>query len=202
VRLPRLVLIALISITAGCLSHRQYRHIYSLDSAVEVATPPGIDAERPVIQLERVLVPDYLDTTDIEMRVGAHEIRESATGRFAERLSLGVTQALRSELASRLAPYTVAIAHAAEAPARRILVNVDAFDVWPSGRCVLIADWSILEADRKSSLRADRGTFTTNAGGAEVGDAALVAAMADTVRQLADRIAASVSALPPRVAGR
>jgi uncharacterized lipoprotein YmbA len=152
------------------------------------------------MQLQRVLIPDYLDTPDILLRVGAHEIHESATGRFGERLSLGITHALRSDLASGLPLYTIVLAQSAERPARQILVNVYAFDVWPTGRCVLVADWTILDADRKALLSADRGTFTTAAAGVNPGDGAIVTAMTDAVRQLADRIASTAEALPPRVA--
>jgi uncharacterized protein len=141
------------------------------------------------MQLQRVLIPDYLDTTDILLRVGAHELHESTTGRFGERLSLGITHALRSDLASQLPQYTLVLAQPADRPTRQIVVNVDAFDVWPTGRCVLVADWSVLGADRKTLLAADRGTFSTTAAGVNPGDGAIVAAMADAVRQLADRIA-------------
>lgn len=198
-RLRRLALAALISMAAGCLSHREYRHIYSLDAALEAPAQAGAAAERRVMQLQRVLIPDYLDTTDILTRVGEHEIHESAAGRFGERLSLGITHALRSDLASRLPLYTITLARSADGAARQILVNVDAFDVWPTGRCVLVADWTILGADRRTPLFADRGTFTTAAAGANLGDGAIVAAMADAVRQLADRIASTAEALPPRV---
>jgi len=199
-RLRPLALVAWISVAAGCLSHHEYRHIYSLDGAMDVPTQAGTVAERPVIQLQRVLIPDDLDTPDILLRVGAHEIHESATGRFGERLSLGITHALRSDLASRLPLYTIVLAQSAERPVRQILVNVDAFDVWPTGRCVLVADWTILDADRKALLSADRGTLTAAAAGVNPGDGAIVTAMADAVRQLADRIASSAEALPPRVA--
>ena len=199
-RLRPLALVAWISVATGCLSHHEYRHIYSLDGAMDVPTQAGTVAERPVIQLQRVLIPDDLDTPDILLRVGAHEIHESATGRFGERLSLGITHALRSDLASRLPLYTIVLAQSAERPVRQILVNVDAFDVWPTGRCVLVADWTILDADRKALLSADRGTLTAAAAGVNPGDGAIVTAMADAVRQLADRIASSAEALPPRVA--
>lgn len=193
-----LTLAAVIPIVAGCLSNREYRHVYSLDGAIEVAAQTGTLAERPVIQLQRVLIPDYLDTNDITLRVGAHEIHESATGRFGERLSLGVTQALRSDLASRLPLYTITLAQPVDRAAPQILVNVDAFEVWPSGHCVLVADWSILDADRKTPSAAGRGTFTTAATGVRPSDGAIVAAMADAVRQLADRIASTAAALSPR----
>ena len=109
-RLRPIALAALIAIAGGCLSHREYRHIYSLDGAADDATPRQAVPERPAVQLQRVLIPDYLDTTDILLRVSVHEIHESTTGRFGERLSLGVTHALRSDLASRLPLYTIALA--------------------------------------------------------------------------------------------
>jgi uncharacterized protein len=197
IRLRAIALTLLISIAAGCLSHREYRHIYSLDGALDAPTQAEPAARRPVMQLQRVLIADYLDTTDILLRVGAHEIHESATGRFGERLSLGVTHGLRTDLASRLPLYTIALAQSAERPARQILVNVNAFDVWPTGRCVLVADWTLLDADRRTVLSAEGGTFTTAAAGVHPDDGAIVSAMADAVRQLADRIAATAEALPP-----
>jgi uncharacterized lipoprotein YmbA len=184
----------------GCLSYREHRHIYSLESALEAPTQAGAVAERPVMQLQRVLIPDYLDTTDILLRVGAHELQESATARFGERLSSGITDALRSDLASQLPPYTIVLAQSSHGPARQIVVNVDAFDVWPTGRSVLVADWTLLDADRRTVLSVGRGTFTTAAADVNPGDGAIVSVMADAVRQLADRIAATAEALPPRVA--
>jgi uncharacterized lipoprotein YmbA len=191
--LRRIALAALISITAGCISHRERQHVYALDAALD--TPGNAEAARkgPELQLQRVLVPDYLDTTDILLRVGAHEIRESSTGRFGERLSLGITHALRADLAARLPLDAIALAQPAEKSARQILVTVDVFDVWQNGRCVLAANWSILGADRRAVLNADRGTFiTAPAGGGISNDAAIVSAMADAVRQLAERIASTV----------
>ena len=197
-RLRSLALVALLSIVAGCLSHRGLRHIYSLDGVVDAETQAGALAERPSMQLQRVLIPDYLDTSDIMLRVGTHELRESPTGRFGERLSLAVTHALRADIASRSPPYTVVLAQSADGPTRQILVTVEAFDVWPTGHCVLVADWTILDADRRTPLGADRGIFTTVATGVNLTDGALVAAMAEAVRQLADRIASTAAALPPR----
>lgn len=195
-----LALAAVISMATGCLSYREHRHIYSLESALEAPTQAGAVAERPVMQLQRVLIPDYLDTTDILLRVGAHELQESATARFGERLSSGITDALRSDLASQLPPYTIVLAQSSDGPARQIVVNVDAFDVWPTGRSVLVADWTLLDADRRTVLSVGRGTFTTAAADVNPGDGAIVSVMADAVRQLADRIAATAEALPPRVA--
>jgi uncharacterized protein len=194
--LRTIALAALISITAGCISHRERQHVYALDAALDTTRNAEADLRGPELQLQRVLVPDYLDTTDILLRVGTHEIRESSSGRFGERLSLGITHALRSDLAVRLPLDTIALAQPAEKSARQILVTVDVFDVWQNGRCVLAANWSILGADRRAVLTADRDTFiTAPAGGGVSNDAAIVSAMADAVRQLAERIASTVQAL-------
>lgn len=195
-RIRSSALAALIPILAGCLSHREYRHIYSLDRALDAKTEALGAPERPVMQLQRVLIPDYLDTTDILLRMGTNEIHDSATGRFAERLSSGVTHALRSDLASRLSSYSVMLVQPADRTAREIVVNVEAFDVWPTGRCVLVADWTILEAGRRTVLASDRGTFTTGAAGTVQGDGAIVTSMADAVQRLADRVASTAEALP------
>ena len=102
-----------------------------LSSAVDrPATETPVSLERSGLQLQRVLVPDYLDTTDILLRVGTHELHESTSGRWGERLSLGITRALRADLVGQL---TLDVASALEPGAnlaRQILVNVDVFDVW------------------------------------------------------------------------
>jgi uncharacterized protein len=199
-RLPLLALAAVIATSAGCLSTRNHRHIYSLDGAMDAQMQNGYIAKRPVMQLQRVLIPDYLDTTDILLRVGPHEIHESSTGRFGERLSLGVTHALRADLESRLPQDSITLTQSTTGPARQILVTVESFDVSPGGRCVLVADWSILDANRQTVLSVDRGTFKIGAAGSRPGDGAIVAAMADAVGQLAQRIASTIEALPPRMA--
>jgi uncharacterized protein len=141
-----------------------------------------------------VLIPDYLDTADILSREGTHGIHESSTGRFAERLSVGITHALRSDLASRLPQYSIALTQSAGAATRQILVTVDQLDIQPNGRCVLVADWTVVGAERKTLLSADRGTFSAAATAVSPRDAAIVTAIADVVRQLADRIAVSAEA--------
>jgi uncharacterized lipoprotein YmbA len=111
---------------------------------------------------------------------------------------LGITYALRSDLAAQLPTNTVALAQPAEKFARQVLVNVEAFDVWPSGRCVLVANWTILDRDRRAVLTTGRGTFVTASRSGDISsDAAIVSVMADAVGQLAQRIASAVRSLPP-----
>ena len=155
---------------------------------------------RTELQLDRVLVPDYLDTTDILSRAGEHELHASSSGRWAERLSLGIMHALWADLANRLPQDRVTLARPAEKSARQILVNVDAFDVWPNGHCVLAANWTILDTDRTGVLAAGGGTFIVPSDrSGKPSDGAVVSAMADALGQLAESIAVAAKALPPPV---
>jgi len=196
IRLIALILVALTSVVAGCISGRA-RQIYVLNDAVDTPLDSKAATGRTELQLERVLVPDYLDTTEILSRVGEHELHASSSGRWAERLSLGIMHALWADLAIRLPQDSVMFARAPEKSARQILVTVDAFDVWPNGRCVLAANWTILDTDRTVVLATGRGTFIVPSdGSAKPSDGVVVSAMAEALRQLAESIAQAAKALP------
>ncbi len=181
---------------AGCIANPP-PNLYVLSNAGDSAMEGKAVAAAPVLQLQSVLVPDYLDTTDIRLRAGLHELKSSHTGRWGERLSLGITHALQTDLAVRLPLDTVMLAQPAEKSARQILVNVDAFDVWADGHCVLVANWTILESDSRAILITGRRTFIKPAAsGGSPGDREVVAGMADAVSDLADSIASAVKALP------
>jgi uncharacterized protein len=197
-RLIALIFVGLTCALAGCISGRT-RQIYVLNDAVATPLDNKAATGRTELQLERVLVPDYLDTTEILARVGEHELHASSSGRWAERLSLGIMHALWADLAIRLPEDRVTFARAPVKAARQILVNVDAFDVWPNGHCVLAANWTILDTDRTVVLAAGRGTFSVPAeGGGKPSDGAVVSAMAEALGRLAESIALAAKALPPR----
>jgi uncharacterized lipoprotein YmbA len=190
----RPVVIALLSLIAGCASHPS-RNIYVLNSASDSSVSGGGANAAPTLHLERVLVPDYLDTTDILLRVDEHELQASRSGHWGERLSAGIAHALRADLAARLPMETVVLGRTADRSARQILVTVDAFDVWADGHCILKANWS-LETGNRVVLKNGYGTFTVPvAGGAAGGDGAIVSSMANAVSQLADSIASTVKEL-------
>ena len=187
------VLPALIFLTTGCLSGRP-RQVYALSDAVDNAMELTARGTAPELQLRRILVPDYLDTTNIVMRFGAHQLRESPSGHWSERLSLEVTRAVWADLGARLPPGTITLDQWPRTPMREILIGLDAFDVWPDGRCLLVANWSILDADHKAVLAAGHGTFGTPGARKGPGDRAVVAGMANTLQQLADAVAAALPA--------
>jgi uncharacterized lipoprotein YmbA len=143
-------------------------------------------------------MPDYLDTTDILLRKGGNELKVSATGRWAERLSDGLDHALRADLVLRLPGDRVTAAPPTIRLARQIRVTVDAFDVRPDGRCILTAAWTVLDQNKESILVSERGVFVAaaNKASGSVADADIVSAMAVATGQLADGIAASVLKAP------
>ena len=190
-----LVLLVLNCVVAACISS-PVPATYVLSHAVDF-TKETESASGPVVQLRRVLVPDYLDTTDMIERVGQYQLKSSSTGRWGERLSLGITHALGSDLAIRLPMSTLTFDHPAEKSVRQILVSVDRFDVWRDGHCVLTASWSILETHNGTVLTEGRGNFVTMPmRSGSPGDGAIVAGMADAVSELADSITLAAKGVP------
>ncbi len=107
---------------------------------------PGPEAEtaepligRPVIEVQRVLMPDYLDVTDILIRRPGNAMDPSATGRWGERLSAGFRRALADDLARALSGFAVTTQQPADAPFRQVLTEVETFEPRPDGRVVLSA---------------------------------------------------------------
>jgi uncharacterized lipoprotein YmbA len=151
------------------------------------------DAGRPVVALRRVSLPDYLDTTDILLRDGRNEVKASPTGRWGERLSVGLTRALAETLAKRLPAVVIDQDQSGKDPARTLLISIDAVDIDANSRCVLIGHWTILGEYRRNLAAGEHATIVTSAHYPEVGDSAVVEAIADAIDQLADRIAADLS---------
>jgi uncharacterized protein len=184
-------------ILASCGSSPPPR-TYVLSTPVEPVARVVSEVGRPVLELPRVSLPDYLDTTDIVLRDGRNELKVSQTGRWGERLSVGITDALSADLRQRLPGFLVARTSPSGMPARRLLVNVEAFDIGPDGRCVLTARWTIVRDDRRGDAAAQRDTIVTEAArtGDGISDVAVAAAMAVAIEQLADRIAAAMRSVP------
>jgi len=161
-------------------------------TAPTTMTPsPAGDPIAPQQRLEvrRILVPDYLDSADILMRSGNDEVKASITGRWGERLSQGVTRALRADLAARM-PHDSIVTDGSSNPRRQLRITVTALDLWQDGRCVLAANWSIVDQDSSIPVISGSGTFDSRnaAGTTIVTDASLVDAVARTLGKLADSI--------------
>lgn len=177
----------------GCGAPTPPPRNYVLSTPVEPVAGVVKEDGRPVVELRTLSVPDYLDTTDILQRDGRNELKASTTGRWGERLSVGMAHALVVSLSRRMPSLLITRSAISGQPARELRVDVEAFDVWPDGRCGLTARWTILRDDRTVET-AERGTFVAQAraDASGISDAATVSAMTDAVEQLAARIAADL----------
>jgi uncharacterized lipoprotein YmbA len=156
-------------------------------STAGVADESGL----PHIELKTVTTPDYLDTTDIIRRTGSNEVVTSPTGRWGERLSLGITRALAIDLARRL-PNVVIESRGVYEPSRRLLVDVERFEIDETGGCTLTARWRVASSDDKVQPNSEQGTFVETM--TSKTDAAAVLAMTSAIDQLASQIAVTVQA--------
>ncbi len=142
----------------------------------------------PVVEVRRVQLPDYLDTTDLLERRG-NQLVPSPTGRWGERLSVGMTRALIAALAARL-PRLVVTATPLGRPTRQILVDVAAFEARPDHQVILVARWTILDGATRQVLTAEQASLVEVIEGN--GDDAIVAAMSRAVEDLAGQVAARI----------
>jgi uncharacterized lipoprotein YmbA len=170
--------------------------LYVLTPATPITAGVTSDIGVPVIAVMPVRIPDYLDTTDMLRDSGAQQVIVSTTGRWGERLSVGITDAVAAELAHRLPGTRFPTTQTAQ-PTRALLVVITSLRVTAAGACALQARWQLLGGDATTILASAQGGFTEN--GPANGDAALAATLSAAVTQLTDAIARS---LPPGGIGR
>ena len=183
-------LLAIILASCGSWPNQQ---VYVLGSPGEPAAGVRDDAGRRVIEVKRVLVPDYLDSTDITLRTGTNELKASQTGVWGERLSIGITQALAGALTRRVPSAVVVARPPVIRPAVQVLVDVTGLQSTTGGEAVLTGRWTILrlrDGSAPQTVATAQGSFVAQ--GAGTGDGAVVAAITDVIDQLADRIAISL----------
>ena len=113
-----------------------------------------------VIAIARVTLPDHLDTRDILVRHGA-VLESSHTGRWASRLSLGVTELVTGRLGQGRPDALVTDQPQTTAPSYRVLINVSRLDLateggTTQGTATLEADWQIIPRDPAVPASRDR----------------------------------------------
>ena len=150
---------------------------------------------RPVVEVKPVLVPDYLDVSDILVRKAENTVASSPTGRWGERLSVGITRALAAGLVRRLPGLVVTTTAPAERPERQVLAEVEALEPRDGGSVNLVARWRVLDGAGRDTLAGERVSLVRPIAGS--GDAAVVAAMTRAVEDFAERVATGVRRTTP-----
>jgi uncharacterized lipoprotein YmbA len=172
--------------------------VYVLNKANLESRPIESQARSPVIQLAPVLIPDYLDTADIQWRLGEHELHSSSTGHWSERLSAGIAEALRSDLAGRLPMDDITLRRSGKSTESILLVTIDTFDCSSDGHCVLSANWTVVPPGHgvAAGTPVEHAVLSTPAGAASLArDPAIVAGMSQSIDELAGRIATTLDGL-------
>ena len=179
------------ALVGACASGRVVtRHVLSppaRDNTAQVADPA-----RSRVQVDRVRVPDFLDTTDIVVRRGSGELVASRSARWGERLSAGIRDALIMQLRNRPSGALLADADVRDPEALHLAVTIEAFDVFADGRVLLVASWTWSGGQFRAPQAVNEQTFSLPAMVARppADDAGLVAAMTAAIAALAECIAA------------
>jgi uncharacterized lipoprotein YmbA len=196
------VALAALAVPPGCGSGSSPPRTYVLGEADDTVAKTEPRLHMPIVEVRPVRVPDFLDTTDIVTRGTGGEIIASQNGRWGERLSVGLTRAIRARMARRLPGLAVTTAARWADPRWQVAVDIEGLDVRPGTDSDLAATWTIIDATRHVPVAEEhvvlrqRGTFRE--------DTEIVEAMQRQVDDLATRVANALApiarASPP--AGR
>lgn len=167
---------------------------YVLGSPTAATTTTKSQTGLPVVQVLPVQLPDYLDTTDLLVRSGS-QIIPSPTGRWGERLSVGVTRDLVASIAARLPYLTVTASPPIDRPARQVLVDIVSYEATGDRRVILLARWTITDGTRQIVMDAQQVSIAVPVASSD--DAVVVAAMSDALADGAAQIAAAIERNSP-----
>lgn len=184
------------ALLAGCKLAGPAPHEYVLGTRTEPAAQTVSENGRPLVEVRRVQLPDYLDRTAMLQRHG-NQLAPSETSRWGERLSVGVTRALADSLAAQLPGMEVTASQPLIGrPSRRVVIEVLEFEPHADQRVVLVAHWSIVDGATPQILTSQQTSLVEAIRGA--GDEAVVSAMSRAVEELAGEVAASLQREPAR----
>jgi len=169
---------------SGCAA--PHLTLYTLASPSIAPDTVSLGRNPVVIAIARVSVPDELDTEDIIVRDG-NILQRSHLGRWASRLSMGITDRLTERLGAQRPDALVTDRPLTETPAYRVLVNIGRLDVTSGGVATLDADWLIVPRDAAAPVVRDRGRFIVT--GAVATDQDVVTLVGRSLDRLADAIA-------------
>jgi cholesterol transport system auxiliary component len=127
---------------AGCAAAPPLR-LYTLGDPPLSEDAPPLPREATVIEVDRLSLPDDLDSDDILLRNG-NFLERSPTGRWASPLSVLATDLVTSRLARRAPDALVTDQWPAKSPDYQVMIHVARLDVTANGLAVMDANWQIL----------------------------------------------------------
>jgi uncharacterized lipoprotein YmbA len=159
--------------------------LYTLAPPPLGAAVAPLGTDPVVIAVARVSIPDALDSADIVVRDG-NILRRSSKGRWASRLSLGITDLITARLAASRPDALVTDQPQAGPVSARLAIDISRLDVTASGAASLDADWTLVPTDPARPVLRDRATITGQ--GNVATDQGVAALMQDVVGRLGDAI--------------
>jgi len=146
------------------------------------------------ISVGPVILPKYLDRSQIVTRHNELELDLADSHRWAEPLQDNFSAVLAENLRQRLQTASVTVFPARELKDSdyRVIINVIRFDADDKGDAILSADWNIQDGKSKLVLISKRGSYRS--GVSQTSNyTEIVNAMSITVRQLGEDIVDSIN---------
>ena len=192
---------------SGCIGTSQPSRFYALSSLqgpepIPHATSTSLST---IVAVGPLAIPDYLNRPQIVTRAGRNEMRVNEFQRWADGLEDNLSRTVVEDLSVLLPPDRFSVirwmpAVQGDVPITyRVAVDVVRFDATPGGTVFLEADWAI-RGKEKTVVLAKKSSISGTAGGAEFTD--LVVAMSKAVEDLSREIAAGVTILDQKTAGK
>ncbi|HXY54742.1 MAG TPA: PqiC family protein [Nitrospirota bacterium] len=192
---------------SGCFGTSPPSHFYALSSLrgpepIPHTTSTGLGT---IVAVGPLSIPDYLNRPEIITRSGRNEMRVNEFQRWAGALDGNLLRTVIDDLSMLLPPDRFSVIQwlpsvQGDVPITyRVMVDIVRFDATPGGTVFLEADWTIRGKDKAIAL-AKKSSISGTAGGAEFTD--LVAAMSKAVEDLSREIAAGMTSLDQKTAGK
>ena len=191
---PRSVIPLLAAVSLAACAAMLPTRLYTLDPA----EPPNAArvGRVSVVGLGPVTLAAYLDRPEIVTRVGEHQVRPGEFDRWAGQLEPMFSKALADRLRGTTGVRDVVLMPARDgaSPRDAVAVDVARFDADEGGRIVLEADWRVYRVEG-GRTGASGHEVIREQGSPPPDYAAVVAAMARAVDELAGRIAPAIRGL-------
>jgi len=168
---------------AGCAAPPLKLYTLAGSSVGESAQP--LTRGAAVIEVDRLVLPDDVDSQDILVRNG-DVMERSDTGRWVSRLSRLATELVTSRLAMRAPAALVTDSWPDEPPNYRVIIRVARMDIASNGLALLVADWQVSARDPGES--SVRGRAQIRLSGPTAMDADIVRLETALFERLADTI--------------
>lgn len=185
-------------VIGGCQSTRSARY-YVLVSVAPAQAPAGDPAKGPVVIVDPVVLPGYLERPQLVSGGSPGELRLAHDERWSEDLSENATRVLADDLSARLPSERVGVLRPGSRSrgGTRLRVEISRFEREADGSVGLVARWSLRRQGQPEPYLMRRSTIRVEPAGS--GTADTVRAMSRALASLADEVS---QALQPRHARR